>query len=164
MKYFHWRKGRSCGGDVQAIGEELDSLLSVDGTVTPARVVEHARDEQSAMHPCFEWDDGKAAHAFRLDQARSLVRSIVVVDPSVAEDAKPEPIVIHTRTVDHEPVYATPRLLRSDHDLLSSARALAESSVRQAQARVEELLRIERTEARERAVGLLAEASEALSE
>lgn len=45
----------------------------------PAKVIEAARPESSPLHSYFCWDDTKAAHQFRLSQARDLLASIDVV-------------------------------------------------------------------------------------
>lgn len=65
--------------DPQVIGESLESIKDeVGGRLTPATVVNSASDKKSPLHGYFEWDDAKAANAFRLDQARVLIRSIKV--------------------------------------------------------------------------------------
>lgn len=48
--------------------------LQRDGLIRPADVVEAAKDEGSVLHGCFTWDDGEAAHQFRLIEARNLIR------------------------------------------------------------------------------------------
>lgn len=48
------------------------------GNLTPAAVVEDARSKKSPLHDQFEWDDGEAAHKYRLEQARTLIRSVRV--------------------------------------------------------------------------------------
>ena len=48
------------------------------GRITPEEVVEAATDESSPLHDFFEWDDGIAGHRFRLEQARTLIRSVTV--------------------------------------------------------------------------------------
>lgn len=45
----------------------------------PVAVVNEARDPDSPLHRYFEWDDTKAAHAHRLDQARQLIASIEII-------------------------------------------------------------------------------------
>lgn len=47
-----------------------------DGRLTPDAVVAAASDPQSPLHNRFEWDDSKAAHQFRLEQARTLIRGV----------------------------------------------------------------------------------------
>lgn len=48
------------------------------GILTPDDVVMDARDESSPLHAFFTWDDTEAAHQFRLDQARTLIRNVKV--------------------------------------------------------------------------------------
>lgn len=60
---------------VRAALVELES----DGRITPDNVVDAARNPKSPLHDQFEWDDSAAAHGFRLEQARRLIRSITVV-------------------------------------------------------------------------------------
>ena len=72
--------------DPQVIGEALASI-SDDNGLTPSSVVEAARDPKSPLNPFFEWDDSKAAEAYREDQARALVRII-----RVAENEDDEPV------------------------------------------------------------------------
>ena len=63
---------------VQRAGERLATLAHRnDGDLTPAQIVEDARPPESLLHPCFEWDDTKAADSYRLSQAGYLVRAIV---------------------------------------------------------------------------------------
>lgn len=46
--------------------------------VTPQNVLDAARDENSELHKCFEWDDTVAAEKYRLKQARMLIQFFVV--------------------------------------------------------------------------------------
>lgn len=50
--------------------------------VTAEAVVESASHPDHALHRFFEWEDGIAAHQYRLEQARSLIRTIKVVSVS----------------------------------------------------------------------------------
>lgn len=45
-----------------------------EGLLRPADVVKEASDPNSPIHSWFEWDDGKAAEEYRLEQARKLIR------------------------------------------------------------------------------------------
>jgi len=47
---------------------------------TPEEVLEIAKDEKSAIHSYFEWDDKKAAKQYRLFQARSLIKIVLIED------------------------------------------------------------------------------------
>lgn len=46
------------------------------GRLTPFLVVTAASKKDHPLHPVFEWDDGKAAHQYRLDQARDIIRTV----------------------------------------------------------------------------------------
>ena len=63
----------------QKIGEALEKVSAQSsGRLEPKAVVDAARDRKSVLHRHFEWRDEVAAEQYRLDQARSLIRSIHV--------------------------------------------------------------------------------------
>lgn len=70
--------------DAEVVGPELDAIYLRDGGVTPAAVVERAKTTGTILNAWdraknyFEWDDDKAAAAYREGQARRLVKAIVV--------------------------------------------------------------------------------------
>jgi hypothetical protein len=66
-------------GDPQKVGEEIERLRGSVGTIAPETLVETARRPESVLHGYFTWDDSVAAEQFRVQQARHLLRSIVVV-------------------------------------------------------------------------------------
>lgn len=55
------------------------------GILHPEKVVEFARNEHTALHSAFNWNDSEAAHQYRLEQARRLIRVIVEYTPHDAE-------------------------------------------------------------------------------
>ncbi len=62
------------------IEKRLERLIELGGgKLTPASVVSDASDPASPLHSCFEWDDSVAAHKYRLEQARVLIRSVKCV-------------------------------------------------------------------------------------
>ncbi|HAO99858.1 MAG TPA: hypothetical protein DCQ83_07415 [Fibrobacteres bacterium] len=61
-----------------AIIAELKSLNAQNGgLLKPEQVVEAARDPGSPLHDQFQWDDTAAAEAYRIQQARGLLRVCV---------------------------------------------------------------------------------------
>lgn len=61
--------------------QELEIIRSENGGfLRPIDVLNYARDEKSALHEYFEWDDNEAAEKYRLAQARALIRVAVVVE------------------------------------------------------------------------------------
>jgi|GEM_PF-3704053 hypothetical protein len=61
--------------DIAAIGSELRSL-AVNDTVLPEDVIDAARNPESSMHSYFEWDNKKAAHKYRMINAKYIIRSM----------------------------------------------------------------------------------------
>jgi len=59
-----------------AIAAWLRTIEDKHGRLAPAIVEEEARPEDSPGHPYFTWDDAEAASAFRLEQARTLIRRV----------------------------------------------------------------------------------------
>jgi hypothetical protein len=58
----------------------LETIASAHGDrLTPNDVLEDARRPESPLHEYFEWDESKAAQAHRLDQARTLIRSVKII-------------------------------------------------------------------------------------
>lgn len=59
----------------------LKSLETPDGHIDPEALVAVAADDDHPLHNDFTWDTEKAAHERRLDQARSLIRSVRLHHP-----------------------------------------------------------------------------------
>lgn len=60
--------------------QEIERLRKAHGGILkPEDVVEAARARSSPLHRCFTWDDDTAAHQWRLEQARRLLRIFVTV-------------------------------------------------------------------------------------
>jgi hypothetical protein len=58
---------------------EIQTLLKSVEVLTPEDVVEVARNEHSALHPLFEWDDTVAAQAWRVHKARHVIERFKIV-------------------------------------------------------------------------------------
>lgn len=69
--------------DAQLVMALLAEIEADKGRLTTAEVakelVRRSRPKDSPTHHMFTWDDHEAADAYRLDQARFLVRSVYVV-------------------------------------------------------------------------------------
>jgi len=71
------------------VRRELASLAEKNGGILrPESVVEFARDENTALHSRFEWSNTKAAHEYRLWQARHLIKVIVQYEPRVESNVQ----------------------------------------------------------------------------
>ena len=65
----------------KAVLRELAAITKAEGILRAESVIAYARDPESALHHRFTWDDTAAAHQYRLEQARRLIRCAVVVLP-----------------------------------------------------------------------------------
>lgn len=97
MKYA-WKDGRFYTVDANDVMDELSQMGVEDQGITPEMVVERARHPQSVMHSLFEWDDAEAAEKYREDQARHLMRAIVIVPETDA----PKPVIVRAIVVASE--------------------------------------------------------------
>src|SRR3990172_4242220 len=60
------------------IKQELETIRRKRrGLLFPEAIVAYARDPETALHSCFEWNDTAAAEAYRLVQAKYLIRMTV---------------------------------------------------------------------------------------
>lgn len=100
---YQWRADSRFPIGAQIAAERLNKLRKQTGEITPRIVVDDAENPRSPLHPCFEWDDEKAADGYRLAQARKLIGSIVVAQ---FED---QFIDRETRAFVHVTVGETPR-------------------------------------------------------
>ncbi len=77
-----------CYEEVQTLGEKY----------TPQQVVDLARNPETELHKCFQWDDSVAAENWRRQQARQVCSSFTVRVQTVR---KSEPKTF--RVVQHDP-------------------------------------------------------------
>lgn len=73
--------------DANKVASEIEAL---GDDITPAQILDKARDENTELHKCFEWDDSKAAEKYRLIQAEKVIRLLVIEHPGEnAETSSP---------------------------------------------------------------------------
>ena len=77
MKKYSW-KATVFPADAQLVGEELEEIER-QGEITKEHILEYAqRHKDSELYKCFEWDDSEAGRKYRLQQASSIMCSIVI--------------------------------------------------------------------------------------
>ena len=80
MKKYKAKKGaRFNDEEAQVIGQTIEDLRDSKGHITPIELVKNAKNKNSPIHNFFEWDEGKAAEEYRLQQARDLVNHVVEI-------------------------------------------------------------------------------------
>lgn len=78
---YKWKGFVSFGVAAQVAGEELERIRrKYDGRLVQEDIVREAEKVRSPLHKAFEWNNEKAAHLYRLNQAGDLIRNIVVVN------------------------------------------------------------------------------------
>jgi hypothetical protein len=58
---------------VRSIGRAIEDA---EGRLTADLVIKAAKNPRHPLHDVFEWDDSKAGHAWRIEQARSLIARV----------------------------------------------------------------------------------------
>ncbi len=72
--------------------DELLAIYQAKGSLTPELVVDAARDPGSPLHDKFEWDDQVAGERYRLQQARTLIRTVKIRYVSAKDDSVSQPV------------------------------------------------------------------------
>lgn len=67
-----WRVAGIYKADAQKVADEI----GVD-KITPEEIIEKAKDKNTELHKCFEWNDTIAAEKYRLQQARNVLSMLV---------------------------------------------------------------------------------------
>ena len=93
-KYAKWREGYGGlfkGADAQKVADEI---AAIGESPTAKEIVDAARDENSELHKCFEWDDEKAAELYRRKQAGYIIHHLVFIEKEIPTD-RPEIQIRH---------------------------------------------------------------------
>ena len=70
-----------CANEIMSLGED----------VSPAQIVEYARNPNAELHRCYTWNDAEAAHKYRIYEARQVVCNLIVHKEN-GEKQEPTPI------------------------------------------------------------------------
>ena len=77
---YQWKVPGIMPVDAQTAGNELQRIYERDGVIEPEVVVLESESASAPLHNCFEWNDAKAAHKYRITQAQGVIRAIIAVD------------------------------------------------------------------------------------
>jgi hypothetical protein len=114
---YKWKTGFLSHIDAQEAGTELERIrVQHNGHLTPDNIVRAAKRKTSPIHGAFEWDDKRAAMAHRKDQAKFLIRSIVVVEDDMLDIKEPVRAFVSVR-VEDKPHYTSIATAMSDEEL-----------------------------------------------
>jgi hypothetical protein len=94
------------GIDKALIAKEFARIRAAHGgLLTPAIIEEEARPHNAVLHTHFEWDDAKAGYAHRLEQARALIKVVVMVSTSNPDAQVVVPVYVSERNGEGERTY-----------------------------------------------------------
>lgn len=68
-----------------------NEIMSLGGDVSPAQIVEYAKNPDTELNKCFTWNDAKAANKYRIYEARQVVCNLIVHKEN-GEKQEPTPI------------------------------------------------------------------------
>jgi len=101
------------------------------GSLSPVAVVDAARAADHPLHNRFEWDDSKAGEAYRIEQARRMIRAVVTVVNAAGAEIETRAFVALSTTKGTPEPYISITAVTSSKDLmevlLADARRDAES-------------------------------------
>lgn len=123
-KYTFASGSRLKSSKANVAGRELDRLTKVNGGLTAENVVDSARKRASPLHDFFEWSDSVAAQRYRLEQARHLMRCVVVMyDDTLLKTDRPIRAFIAFET--------QPESLRDDGRYVAMHQILTDAELRE---------------------------------
>jgi hypothetical protein len=98
--------------------EHLKLIQAKEGNLRPEEVLRDARNPNSPLHDLFEWDNTAAANAYRLMQAKQVVRFVVRIVPQPRREAvrvsvaqRPVGAVSHSQPPAREQALTLPGLI-----------------------------------------------------
>lgn len=91
------------------------------GTVDLNKLVTNSKPKDAPLHNAFSWNDKEAAHKFRVQEARYIVRSIEVVDQEVSEPYRAyESVEVEVVSEDQEDTQKVEHVYRSTKEVMST--------------------------------------------
>lgn len=75
---YQWKTGSRISGDAQIAGNICEQLEN-EGRLSAKTLLDVSRPQNAPLHDNFEWNDGVAAEKYRENQAREIIRSLVII-------------------------------------------------------------------------------------
>jgi len=118
--------------------EELQRIGAAEG-LKASNVVKSARSKSSPLHAQFEWDDTKAGHEYRLQQARGLIRIAVPCINGKSDPWVHVPAMASKNNHEREGTYYPMSVVVANEDWFARAMHELVGKVRAAQSSAESL-------------------------
>lgn len=116
-----WKVDGIFKADANECYREISSLEQI----TPKAILDFARDENSELHKCFEWDNDSAAEKYRTIQAGNVIRMLYIVPKNA--DAPLVRVLSRTSDTVYQPTRTFVKNQNEYEDLLKRALSELES-------------------------------------
>lgn len=87
----------------EVAGAVCQQLHETEEGLTPQGLVDVSRPEDAPMHDEFEWDDAVAGEMYRVEQAKRIIRNLVIVQTDANQEREIK-LSIHPETPEKEEV------------------------------------------------------------
>ena len=102
---YKWSEGSRQNVTAQKVGDAVEDIVAMAGSITPDTLVAEARNRKSPIHNLVTWNREEAAHKWRVHQARNVLANLRVIVESNGEEI---PIIAYVSVhVDNVPAYVT---------------------------------------------------------
>ena len=143
MMAYQWKPGAFAPVSAQIVGEELNKIQIEKGRFfKPADVVAVAKNDASVLHPIFEWNDIKAAARYREDQAKYIIRNVVIINQDDEQKAPVRAFVSVVVGERGESNYTTLSNAMSDDDFRAQILRQADADIRAFEAKYERFMEV----------------------
>ena len=125
---YEFKASSRISADVNKIVAEIESIGDM---VTPTQYVKFAENPESESHKTLTWDDTTAADLYRVEEARKVIRAIVIVPDEADEDKKRVSVRAYENVTDSEGNrgYVTTRIIMADEHMSSELFATIYASI-----------------------------------
>lgn len=109
---YAWKAGSRAKVSAEVAGKVCEELEK-EGGLTASRLVDASRPEDAPLHGEFEWHDHIAAEEYRKEQAREIMRHLIIVQP---EDETKETVRAFFNVSVVDPQYYSTAVIIKDED------------------------------------------------
>jgi len=81
-----WKSGVRFNANPEKVYQEVEIIRKeINSKTQPEDLIEYAKDPNTELHKCFEWDNTKAAFAHRKQQARMVLNGLYITKVKIKD-------------------------------------------------------------------------------
>lgn len=111
MAKYAWAQGYVYKCNAQVAGEMCEELRS-QGALTAESLLAANVAEDAPLHKAFEWDDAKAAHGYRVNQARGIIGHLQII-----RESDDKPVKRYYSIVRDDPHYEAVEVIMNNEEM-----------------------------------------------